>query len=69
MSGNFGRGVLGADISMVGIPPATLFDGMSDDDVRTVYSDLVHLNKMARSIFTPLITPALLKIYATQTRH
>jgi hypothetical protein len=58
---------LHADITMVGIPPATLFQGLADDDVEKLYADTLHLNKNGQDYFTPLITPALLKIYADRT--
>jgi hypothetical protein len=57
---------LRADITMMGIPPATLFKGMSDEDVRKLYCDTWHLNKNGQEYYTSLITPALLKIYAAQ---
>jgi len=56
--------VLRTDVSMIGIPPATLFEGLKDDEVRKLYKDNLHLNENGQKYFTPLITPALLKIYA-----
>jgi len=60
---------LQADIPMVGIPAATLFEGLSDDDVHKLYEDKAHLNKNGQEYFTWAITPALLKIYADQTNR
>jgi len=60
---------LHADISMVGVPAATLFDGLSDDDARKLFTSFEHLNKNGQEFYTWLITPALLKLYAPQTNH
>jgi len=60
---------LRADISMVGIPPATLFEGQTDDDARKLFATDHHLNKNGQDYFTRLITPSLLKIYADQTNR
>jgi hypothetical protein len=58
--------VLRADVTMMGIPPATLFAGLTDDDVRKLYYNPAHLNKNGQEYFTPIITPRLLEIYADQ---
>jgi len=58
---------LQSDIAIVGIPPATLFKGMTDDQIRKLYSDLVHFNENGQNYFTSLVTPSLLKIYESQT--
>jgi hypothetical protein len=51
------------DVTMIGIPPATMFRGMTDDEIRKLYSDSVHLNENGQNYFTSLMTPALLKTY------
>ena len=58
--------VLHADVTMMGIPPATLFAGLTDDDVRKLYYNPTHLNKNGQEYFTQIITPRLLEIYADQ---
>jgi len=58
--------VLPGDITMIGIPPATLFRGLSDDDTKKLYSDYLHLNVNGQRYFTTLMTPALLKIYESK---
>jgi hypothetical protein len=60
---------LQADISMVGIPSTTLFKGLTDDEVRKLFKDDVHLNTNGQVYYTSLIIPALLKIYTAQTNH
>lgn len=57
---------LQADITLVGIPPAKLFEGMTDEQVKELYSDPFHFNKNGQYYFTSLITPSLLEIYDTQ---
>lgn len=61
--------VLPANVDMVGIPSATLFAGLTDDDVRKLYYNPVHMNKNGQEYFTPIITPSLLKLYADQAHH
>jgi hypothetical protein len=60
---------LHADVTMIGIPPATLFRGLTDDQVRKLFSDPVHLNENGQDYFTTLMTPALLKIYESQDQN
>ena len=57
---------LWTNVPRLGIPPATLFRGLSDTDIRKLYSDHVHLNENGQEYFTRLMTPALLKIYESQ---
>ena len=57
---------LQTDITMVGIPPATMFKGLSDDEIRRLYSNALHLNENGQDYFTTLMTPTLLKIYESQ---
>lgn len=54
---------LHADVTLIGIPPATLFQGLTDDDIRKLYSDSVHFNQNGQNYFTRLMAPNLLKIY------
>jgi hypothetical protein len=51
------------DVAFVGIPPATLFRGLTDDEVRNLYSDSVHLNENGQRFFTTAMMPTLLKLY------
>jgi len=57
---------LGADAAMLGVPPAKLFRGISDDEVRKLYYDPGHLNQNGQAWFTQFITPALLDIYESK---
>jgi hypothetical protein len=56
--------VLGAPVSIVGIPPAKLFDGIAATDVPKLFFDDFHFNQNGQDMFTRLITPVLLKLYA-----
>ncbi len=49
---------------VVGIPPATLLRGLSDDDVANLYFDDQHFNKNGQIFFTRVIAPFLAKLYA-----
>lgn len=56
-------GMLGAPVEMVGIPPEKLFAGIAAGDVPKFFYDGSHLNENGQDLFTPLITPALIKLY------
>ena len=53
---------LGEDIPIVGVPSATLFAGLSDQQFYYFYAD-EHLNRNGQQRFTRTITPALVKLY------
>ena len=55
--------------ALVGIPPAALFAGLTDEEIKKLFFDWCHLNKNGQEYFTPLITPSLLKIYHVETKH
>lgn len=60
---------LSADIDMIGVPPRDFFAGLTDDQCRALYADIVHLNKNGQEYFTPMITPALIEIYEKHAPH
>jgi hypothetical protein len=62
----FWPNALRTNVTMIGIPPATLFKGLTDDEIRKLYSDSVHLNENGQKYFTTLMMPALLKLYESQ---
>lgn len=57
---------LHTELTMAGIPPTTLFEGLTDDGVRKLYSDPIHLNQNGQNYFTSLMTPNLLSIYESE---
>ena len=61
--------ILPGQITIIGIPPATLFRGLTDDNIKKLYSDSLHLNENGQRYFTSLMTPNLLKIYGTETQQ
>ena len=60
---------LQADVDMVGIPPAKLFRGMTDAQIKELFSDRNHLNINGQIYFTTLITPSLLDLYELEPPH
>ena len=61
--------IFGKDLPMIGIPPANLFAGLSDEDVLKLYYEYRHLNENGQKYFTPLITPALLQVYEKEIHN
>jgi hypothetical protein len=57
-------GVLDSPIDIIGIPGERLFGGLSVADVQKLFYDPGHFNENGLEMFTPLITPTLLKLYA-----
>jgi hypothetical protein len=60
---------LHANLTMLGIPPATLFEGLTEDDVRKLYSDPIHLSQNGQNYFTSLMMPNLLNIYESKIQE
>ena len=54
------------EVTMMGIPPATLFRGLTDAEIKKLYSDPAHLNENGQDYFTALMMPTLLKIYGRE---
>jgi hypothetical protein len=59
----------GKDLPMIGIPPAILFSGLSDEEIHKMYYEYRHLNENGQKYFTPVITPALVQIYEKEIRN
>ncbi len=59
----------GADLTLVGIPPRQMFQGLSDDEILKLFSDKWHFNQNGMEFFTPLITPALIQLYDDLVNH
>ena len=60
--------ILPAEVAMVGIPPAALFAGLSDEKVRKLFVNPLHLNHNGAEYFTSLIMPALFQLYDAQVK-
>jgi hypothetical protein len=55
--------LIGADMAMVGVPSAELFQGIPRQQILDFYED-EHLNRNGQELFTKTITPALVTLYA-----
>jgi hypothetical protein len=60
---NFWPDIFPTNFWLVGIPPAKLFAGLTDEELHRLFINSGHFNKNGMTAFTPLITPALLQIY------
>ena len=60
--------VFQGDVTLVGIPGATLFAGLAEADVRKLYYDFQHFNENGQKYFTPIITPRLVQVYEEQSK-
>jgi hypothetical protein len=58
----------GTNLAMLGVPPARMFNGLSDDEIRRLYVNPTHLNKNGQIYFTSLILPSLLELYDTTSK-
>lgn len=61
--------ILGHPVDVVGIPGAKLFGGIPPGEVHRYFYEKDHLNGKGQDLFTPLITPSLLKLYARAEKH
>ena len=52
-----------ADIPLIGIPPAVLFKGLSDEEIDKLYFDPAHFNANGNEFFTRAILPAIVEEY------
>jgi hypothetical protein len=52
-----------SNVPLVGIAPGTMFAGLSDADVRKLFSDPTHLNRNGQQYLTRLLTPSLVQLY------
>ena len=53
----------GEPVTMIGVPGQQLFEGLTEDQVRRLYYDPVHLNANGADRLTALIAPVLAGIY------
>jgi hypothetical protein len=56
-------------LTLLGVPPAKMFGGLTDDEIRQLYFNPAHFNKNGVDYFTPLITPALIHLYESSPDH
>jgi hypothetical protein len=55
--------ILGYPVSLVGIPGEALFGGIPASKLNGYFYEKDHLNRNGQDLFTPLVTPSLLKLY------
>lgn len=55
-----------SNLTMVGIPGAKLFAGLTSDEVKRLYWDVQHLDLNGQIYFTSVVTPRLLQVYEEQ---
>jgi hypothetical protein len=60
---------LRANIKMVGIPPATMFASLKDEDALNLFVDPVHINQNGGEYFTRLIYPVLSDLYVAEVKY
>jgi hypothetical protein len=60
---------ISSPLVLAGVPEATLFAGLTDEEVKKLYFNPVHLNQNGQKYFTACITPGLIKIYEASTNH
>lgn len=60
--------VFGLEMPIIGVPPATLFQGMTDLEINRCFFD-EHMNVNGSDLFTQTVTPAILAVYETHARR
>lgn len=60
--------LLGNDVTMMGIPPTKLFNGLSDEEILELFYNFEHFNQNGQTYFTSLITPSLVQLYEDQAK-
>lgn len=61
--------VLGGPLDIIGIPPDRFFSGIPAAHISKLFFNDTHFNENGQKLFTSLITPQLLRLYATSTLH
>jgi hypothetical protein len=62
-------GIFKCDFWLVGLPPAKMFNGLTDQQLHWLFTNRGHFNENGMTYFTPLVTPTLLKIYEAAPHH
>jgi hypothetical protein len=60
--------VLQGNAVMMGITPAKLYAGMTEENILDLFYNFEHLNQNGQEYFTSIITPRLVQIYEDQTK-
>jgi hypothetical protein len=59
---NFWPAILGCDVPLIGVPPAALYGGLNEDQIRKLHYN-EHMNKNGSEFFTRTVMPAILETY------
>ena len=65
----FWPAIFSTNLTLVGVPARQLFFGLTDDEIKKLFSDKGHFNQNGMEFFTRLITPALLQSYDAPPNH
>ncbi len=60
--------VFGLEMPIIGVPPATLFRGMTDSEINRCFYD-EHMNLNGSDLLTRTLTPAILTVYEEHARR
>jgi hypothetical protein len=55
----------GSDIPLIGIPPAELYSGLSDEEITKLHYDAEHMNVNGNAYFTRAILPSIMEVFDT----
>jgi hypothetical protein len=61
--------VFQTQVTLIGISPAKLFAGLTDEQLHWLFTNGAHFNQNGMDYFTRLVTPTLLKIYEASTNN
>jgi hypothetical protein len=64
----FWPGLVGGDLTMMGIAPAKLFGGLADEDILKLFFNYEHFNQNGQVYFTSMIIPSLVQVYEDQAK-
>jgi hypothetical protein len=60
--------LLNSEVAMMGIPGASLFAGITEQEVQELYYNFEHFNQNGQEYFTKIVTPNLIRLYEAQTK-
>jgi hypothetical protein len=64
----FWPGLVGSNLTMMGIAPSKLFNGLADEDVLKLFYNYEHFNQNGQIYFTSVMTPRLVQVYEDQAK-
>ena len=61
--------IVASEMTMIGIPPATLFQGISEAEVLKLYYDSDHFNRNGQKYYTSIIAPRIIETYVSKVQR